>query len=260
MKAVNLLPPDLRQAGLPASGPVAPSDPEAARIGAFAVLGVLAFCVIALAAYVLSANTVKDRTADLAQVSARAAAVTARAAALKPYADFQSAAQTRLQTVSDLAASRFDWEQALRDLSRAIPGDVTLTGMNGSTSAASGGGPSSGTGGGDDSLRPAIGAPAVTLQGCTGSQRSVATLLSRLRTVRGVTRVALSKSDRPDPATATATAAGGTTGTTTCRARRAPTFSVVMFFERAAVPATVQDIAVGSGATPTSTSASTPSG
>ena len=46
---------------------------------------------------------------------------------LKPYADFQAMAETRIQTVKDLAASRFDWEQALRDISRAIPADVTLS-------------------------------------------------------------------------------------------------------------------------------------
>jgi hypothetical protein len=30
-------------------------------------------------------------------------------------------AETRIQTVKDLASSRFDWEQALRDISRAYP-------------------------------------------------------------------------------------------------------------------------------------------
>ena len=30
-----------------------------------------------------------------------------------------------------LAASRFDWEQALRDISHAVPGDVKLQTLNG---------------------------------------------------------------------------------------------------------------------------------
>ena len=80
----------------------------------------------ALAAYVLAGNTVKDREAELAAATAKSAAVTQQVTALKPYADFESVANTRVQTVKDLANSRFDWEQALRDLSRAVPADVTI--------------------------------------------------------------------------------------------------------------------------------------
>ena len=64
MKAVNLLPSDLRGAGKPASAVVATGDEATGRVGAFALLGVLAFCVVALAAYVLAGNTVKDRRAQ----------------------------------------------------------------------------------------------------------------------------------------------------------------------------------------------------
>jgi Tfp pilus assembly protein PilN len=256
MKAVNLLPSDLRGAGKPASAAVAPSAGGAGRVGAFAVLGVLAFGVVALAAYVLTNNTVKDRQAQLAQVTAQSAAVTQRAAQLKPYADFQTAAMSRIQTVKDLADSRFDWEQALRDLSRAIPANVSLTGINGSVSASTTGG-----GSGSDPLRAAIGSPAISLQGCTSGQTSVADLMARLRAVRGVTRVALSKSEKPDSVPATTT----TTGVTriACRGKRPPTFSLVMFFEHSTVPATVQDVTVaadgtsGQPATTTATSAAT---
>src|SRR5919199_107879 len=145
MKAVNLLPPDLRGAGKPASAVVASGDDAAGRTGAFAVLGVLAFCVVALAAYVLTSNTIKDRQAKLEQVSAQSAALTQKATRLKPYADFASMTKQRLQTVRDLASARFDWEQALRDISRAIPADVTLSSMTGSLSgdaSTSGGGAS----------------------------------------------------------------------------------------------------------------------
>ena len=47
-------------------------------------------------------------------------------------------AETRIQTVKDLASSRFDWEQALRDISRAIPADVTLRELKGTISSAGG--------------------------------------------------------------------------------------------------------------------------
>ena len=103
------------------------------------VLGALAACVIALAAYVLTTNTVKDRQAKLETVTAQAETTTQRANQLKPYADFQAMAETRIQTVKDLASSRFDWEQALRDISRAIPANVTLTSLNGTIASGAGG-------------------------------------------------------------------------------------------------------------------------
>jgi Tfp pilus assembly protein PilN len=245
MKAVNLLPSDLRGAA-PASAAVASGDQAAGRLGAFAVLGVLGFCVVALAAYVLTSNTVKDRRAKLDQVTAQTAAATAETAKLKPYADFESAAQTRVTTVADLAAARFDWARALRDISRAVPGQVTLTSLGASLSGASGSASS-------DPLRASISSPAVTMQGCTTGQRAVASLLSRLHDVRGVTRVALSKSERPD-AGSTAQAPSAT-GVKACNGNRPPTFSVVVFFERAHVPATVADVTVGTTSATTATGA-----
>ena len=189
MRAVNLLPPDLRS-GPKGSAPAVSTGVENSGAGAFVVLGVLAFAVVALAAYVLAGNTVKDRQAELAAVTAKSAAVTKEATALKPYADFESVTNARVQTVTDLANSRFDWDQALRDLSRAVPTDVTIGSfkgdLGGDTAAAGGGG----------GIRGAITAPAITLTGCTYSQTKVATLMARLRTIDGVTRVSLAKSDK----------------------------------------------------------------
>jgi Tfp pilus assembly protein PilN len=226
-------------------------------VGAFAVLGVLAFGVVALAAYVLTSNTVKDRQAQLDQVTAQAASVTQRAAKLKPYADFQAAALTRVETVKDLAASRFDWDQALRDLARAVPADVTLSALSGSISKDSSTG-GTGGGAGSDPLRPAIGAPAISLQGCATGQRAVAGMMSRLRAVRGVTRVTLSKSERPD--LASTTSGTGASADLPCKGNRPPTFSVVMFFEHASVPATTADVTVSApagGSTATSSGSAT---
>ncbi|HEX2409649.1 MAG TPA: hypothetical protein VHJ39_00665 [Solirubrobacteraceae bacterium] len=240
MKAINLLPPDLRG---PSKSPKAKRvvADEPGGIGAYVVLGALAACVVALAAYVLTTNTVKDRQAKLEATTAQAAATTQRVAQLKPYADFQAMAETRIQTVKDLASSRFDWEQALRDISRAIPADVTLKTLNGSMSE--------GTGGGASAIRGAIAAPAVELTGCTKGQKNVATLLSRLRGVDGVTRVSLGKSLKP--AATDGGPAGGATGDQACGTGRPPAFEIVMFFERSKVPATVQDITVApAGAQP----------
>jgi Tfp pilus assembly protein PilN len=253
MKAINLLPPELRGAPSVAARK-APAD-EPGGIAAFVVLGALAACVVALAAYVLTTNTLKDRQAKLETVTAQAETTSQRANQLKPYADFQAMAETRIQTVKDLASSRFDWEQALRDVSRAIPANVTLTSLNGTIANGAGGSGS----GGSSSVRSAISAPAIQLNGCTRNQEDVATLMSRLRNVEGVTRVSLGKSLKPAPiagartAVAQAQAVAAPTGTTgtPCPGGRPPSFELVMFFERSEVPASVQDITVqGSTASP----------
>ena len=120
MKAVNLLPTDLRGA-LKSPAPVAAAGEPAGGSGAYVVLGALALCVVALAGYVLTTNSIKQHKADVVQLEARNAALMAESARLKPYADFQSVAQARVATVRDLATQRFDWEQSFRDLSRALP-------------------------------------------------------------------------------------------------------------------------------------------
>lgn len=253
MRAVNLLPPDLRS-GPKGSAPAVSTGVENSGAGAFVVLGVLAFAVVALAAYVLAGNTVKDRQAELAAATAKSAAVTRQVTALKPYADFESVANARVQTVTDLANSRFDWEQALRDLSRAVPADVSLTSLSGDISA--------GAGGGGNQLRGAISAPAITLQGCAPGQTQVARLMARLHNVEGVTRVSLSSS------AATKTEANADSTTDELELRKAqpcgegapPAFDIVVFFEKdAAAVAATPTTATGSiSATPTPTPAASP--
>jgi Tfp pilus assembly protein PilN len=244
MKAVNLLPSDLQPTGAPVAD-------EPGGIAAFVVLGALAACLIALVAYVLFANQVDDRTAQLESLRAESRATTERVAHLKPYSEFQAMAEKRIQTVRDLAASRFDWEQSLRDIAHVVPANVTLTKLNGTISSqASGGG---------TSLRSAIAAPAIELAGCTDDQGDVATLLSRLRAVDGVTRVSLGKSLKADPAPEAATGAP-VPGESGCSGSRAPAFEVVVFFERSEVPATVQDVTVQASEKPPAGEAASPDG
>jgi Tfp pilus assembly protein PilN len=252
MKAVNLLPQDLRSGGNRPAPAVAAGDPEAGGPGAFIVLGALALCVVALAAYVLTSNMVKDREAKLVHVTAQAAAVTSQTTALKPYADFESVASARIATVNDLATQRFDWEQSLRDVSRTLPADVTLSQLSGTLSS------DTSTGGGSSPLRSALNVPAIELQGCTAGQSDVAELMSRLRAVDGVTRVSLSKSDK-ETATArsmtqSATAQGALGDVNACgRGDNKPSFDLIMFFENDA------DAAVDlSGTSDTAAPAATP--
>jgi Tfp pilus assembly protein PilN len=212
------------------------------------VLGVLAFAVVALAAYVLAGNTVKDRKAELAAATAKSAAVTQQVDALKPYADFESLANARVQTVKDLVNSRFDWEQALRDLSRAVPADVTVASLKGDLGTAQpGGGTTSG------GIRGAITAPAITLTGCTYTQTKVAALMARLRNIDGVTRVSLSKSDKEATASSSASDRTAPTSTGYCGDNDVPAFEMVVFFEGAAAVSTAPAPGAAAPATPAST-------
>src|SRR3954447_20082887 len=210
MRAVNLLTPELRSApkGGGASGPAGLDGPGG--IGAFVLLGALALVVAALAGYVLSNNVIKERKAELAQMSSRSAATVAQANALKPYADFETVARNRVGTVHVLARARFDWDQKLRDISRAMPKDVFLNSLDGTVggAATSAGATSGGATSGGSSLSGSPQVPAITLKGCTRSQPAVATLMSRMRNVQGVTRVSLAKSDKDSGSTGTARTGG----------------------------------------------------
>jgi Tfp pilus assembly protein PilN len=246
MKAFNLLPPELR--GTPVISPVAARTREPVTgLGSYAVLAGLALCVAALAVYVLAGNTVADRQAELAAITAQTEETNRQAAALKPYADFQALAAARITTVRALADSRFDWDTALRDLSRALPGDVTLSSIVGTLS------PTSGGGGG--ALRGARQAPALELKGCAESQPRVAALMARLHAIGGVTRVALGRSDKEvNAATGAATTPGATIGGG-CGKGNPPGFEIVIFFERySASPAAT----VSTAATPPVTPEATP--
>ncbi len=253
MRAVNLLPTDLRGASKATAERGA--GPEATGgAGAFVVLGVLAAAVAGTAGFVLTDNHIKQRNADLTEVSAQATALQSQAAQLKPFADYETMAKARVQTVRDLAGSRFDWEQALRDLSRAVPADVSLTQLSGDIS--------SGAGGGGSTLRTAIAAPAITLTGCAPGQTQVARLMARLNNIDGVTRVSLSRS-----VAAEVTSAGqGSTDelelrkSQPCGVGKPPSFEVVVFFEKdaAAVAATPTTSTGSVSETPTPTPTATP--
>lgn len=258
MRAVNLLPPDTR--GASKSSAELATGPEAkGGAGPFVVLGVLAACVAGVAGVVTTDNTIKQRNADLDQLAQRQQALQAQVTKLKPYADFDAAAKARVQTVRDIAGSRFDWEQALRDLSRAIPQDVTLRQLSGDIATDAGG-----QGG---SLRGAVSAPAISLQGCTSGQTQVARLMARLRDIDGVTRVSLSSSAKELVEESAADADSDSTEVerrlaAPCGTGERPAFELVMFFEGdAAKVATTPVTATGTvSETPTPSPTATPDG
>jgi Tfp pilus assembly protein PilN len=260
MKAVNLLPTDLRGAPKASAAITARSDVPRGP-GAFIVLGALAFGVLALAGYVLTTNTIKDRQAQISQLATQQQAAEQRVAALKPYAEFDQLAKGRVATLRDLAGKRFDWDQTLRDLSRALPQDVTIKSLNGTLGGAT-------AGAGAASGQQATTKPSISLTGCTRNQKSVARLRARLSTVNGVTRVKLASSTKSAATTAPTTAPTGSDSADAapCGAGARPDFNLTIEFAgdgsaaAAAAAASTPAAPATAAASGTATPAATPAG
>lgn len=254
MKAVNLLPPELR-ASRRSSPPNRKSSPaKPLPLGALLVLGALGALVVAVAALTLAGNTVTDRENRLSALKVQEQAANAQITRLQAYGTFRQLTADHVSTVRKLADSRFDWEQALRDLSRAIPGNVTLSGLTATVAA----GARAGAAASSNPLRSARAAPAIEMSGCTRDHGSVARLLARMRAVRGVTRVALARSAKAEDAASGSTDSADGAAPSGCGRDSTSEFEVVIFFEDAAGTATATPGAAGA-ATATPSPTATPS-
>jgi len=243
MRAVNLIPAESRRGS---------SGPGKSGGAVYGVLGVLGLLVVLACAYAVSSKSVKDREAELAVVQAKATVAEAKAGALAPYTQFAALRANRVQTVRSLAASRFDWAHALREVSRTIPTNAWLTSLNGTIAPGIGGASGASAGGG---LREALPVPAFEIVGCTTSHRSVSRLIARMRLIDGVQRVSLSSSEKIDAAGAGGGAGGVAGGGADCRNGndRFPKFELVVFFKAVeAAPASAPAATPGAPATTTS--------
>jgi hypothetical protein len=203
MRAVNLIPSDHRGAG----GGGGSSDGAA-----YGVLAVLAGLVIFTLLYGQAHHQVSSRRAKVASLNARTERAEAAAAQLTPFASFMALREQRMQAVSTLVDSRFDWAHALHELGRVLPKDVSITSLDGAigsataptlgSSAASKTASSTSTSTVASSTPPGS-VPTFTLSGCATSQSEVAVTLGRLGLIDGVHEVALQSS----------TKSGATTGT-----------------------------------------------
>jgi Tfp pilus assembly protein PilN len=248
MRAVNLIPSDQQRGAGGAAGK--------SGGGAYILLGALALIVVLAASYVVSGKSVNDKKAQLADTSQQAAAAEAKAASLTSYTKFASIRAKRVETVSQLAASRFDWAHALREVSRVLPENAWLTSLTATTS------PSVSVGGGSGALRATLDVPAIQLQGCTTSQASVAKLIARLRLVDGVQRVSLEDSTKGQESSGTTVSDAGSAGSGDCRGGHAkfPVFNVDVFFvpNGAAVPTTAGTATTAAATSPVPGSTTAP--
>jgi Tfp pilus assembly protein PilN len=182
VKPVNLIPQDQRRRV------ASEGDGKSAPIA----LGVLAALLALVVVYVLTSNSVTERKSEAKAASAEADQLEARASQQNSYTDFAQIAITRTQSVAGVAATRFDWERFMRELSRVMPSGSWLQSADASVK----GDPTSGasTALPADPSAIAAAAPAANLVGCTPDQEDVARMMVRLRQLYRVDDVVLNES------------------------------------------------------------------
>jgi Tfp pilus assembly protein PilN len=223
MRAVNLIPSEQR------SGGAVGARSEGA---AFAVLGLLAGLAVLVLLYGMAHHQAASRRAEAAALTAHAQQLQSQASQLASYTSFVAMREQRLQTISQLVGSRFDWSAALGELSRVLPSDVSLSTLQGTIGSSTPGAAGSSAPSSSTSTTAASAAapvssstppgtiPTVTLGGCAASQSVVAQTLVRLRLVSGVTNVTLQSSTK---------SSSNGTGTGSCPAGD-PVFSMEVSF------------------------------
>jgi Tfp pilus assembly protein PilN len=253
MKAVNLIPAEHRKGG--GAGAAGRSGG-----GAHILLGALALVVVLVGAWTVTGRSVTDKEAELARVTREAEAVEAKAGQMASYTKFNDLRNKRVQTVTQLATSRFDWAHALREVARVLPENAWLTSLTGTVAP----GVSIVGGGGGNPLRSALSVPAIEVVGCTTSQSSVAKMMARMRLIDGVQRVSLAAAEKTEGETqgsGQAATTGGGGSASDCRngSAKFPKFQMVVFYRAAAAaPAAGATTAAGAAGSP-STAASTTS-
>lgn len=180
MKPVNLIPQDQRRR----------SAGDGDGKGGLIALGALAALLALVVVYILSANTVTERKSEASAASAEADQLEAQASQQTSYTDFAQIALTRTQSVADVAATRFDWERFMRELSRVMPENSWISNTSASVT-----GEGVGTTSTTSTTDPAaLATPKANLVGCTPHQSEVARMMVRLEQMYRVTDVTLNES------------------------------------------------------------------
>lgn len=204
-----------------------------------AMVAVLAAAIVYLVAI---SNQVTSGREDLSRISGEVVSAEAKAAELKPYADFVTATLARREAVATVANTRFNWDRALLELAQLDPGGVWLTSAKGTltpTTSVTGG-----ESGSTASLRKVLPVPALELVGCARREGLVPSYIDRLHSITGVTEVGFGRSERLEKK-----ADGGASGSGgDCRNGdpNAARFALVTYFK--ASPAQVAAAAAQPGA------------
>lgn len=260
MRPVNLIPPEQRRGehGPMRTGPVP-----------YLLVGALVAVLAGVTALVLTGNQISDRKSEVAKLEREDAVAGARAKRLAAYSQFRSLREQRVQTVTSLADSRFDWERVMRELALVLPHDVWLVSLDASAAPGAEGGGS----GGGSGLSSSIAGPSLTISGCATGHDAVAGFVTALKEIDGVTRVGVESSElsgREEGAGSSGGSGGsgggsGSGGGEDCRTRSfIAKFQMVVAFDAAPVPVTSSTAPVAPAApapdSSTTTSTTTPAG
>lgn len=223
MRPVNLIPPEERR-----------GDSAPLRTGPmpYVLLAALVALLVGVAAMVLTNNEIGERQSEVAKLEGEDTVAAARAQRLSVYTDFRSTSEARVQTVNELANSRFDWERVMRELALILPHDVWLVGLTATASAES---TVEGGGGGGSGMRAGIAGPALELNGCAKGQDGVASFVTALKDIDGVTRVGVETSELGEEGESGSSSGGGGSSSQ-CRTRDyIAEFQIVVAFDAAPV-------------------------
>jgi len=242
MRPINLIPPEQRrgeQAPL-RSGPLA-----------YILVGALVAVLAGVTGLVLTGNEISEREGEVARLEVEDARETARAERLAAYTQFRDISEQRVATVASLADSRFDWERVMRELALVLPRNAWLTSLAASVTAGvgAGGGADGGSG-----LRASAPGPALELSGCAAGQEAVASFVTTLKDIDGVTRVGVESSELPEKEDGGASEGGGGSESEgdECRTREfIAQFQIVVAFDAAPVPVFASSGEVAPAATET---------
>lgn len=224
MRPVNLIPPENRRGG---SAPL--------RTGPlpYVLLGALVAVLVAVVALVLADNQVAERKGEVAKLEREDATAAAKAERLAAYTEFRTMSEQRVTTVSDLADSRFDWERVMRELALILPSDAWLVGLT--ATAAPGVSVEGGSTGDTSGMRGAVPGPALELSGCAKGQEAVASFVTSLEDIDGVTRVGVESSELPEKGPDKGGGGGSESGDE-CRTQKfIAKFAIVVAFDAAPV-------------------------
>lgn len=113
--------------------------------GAYAVLGLLGGLALLVFLYGQASHQISSRRAQIASLEARVAQAQAQASELTPYSNFVSLREQRVDAVTQLVDSRFDWPGAFYELGRVLPASASISQLDGTVGGSVGSGSSSST-------------------------------------------------------------------------------------------------------------------
>jgi len=200
MRAVNLLPPtDRTQVAKPA--PAGSSQ---------LFLGILAVAVLAMLIVVFSQNQITSKKEEVAKLNAETQEAQQESSSLGSFGQFAEIKKTRVESIGELAKTRFDWERLMREMALVLPKDTWISSVNasstGQTDPAGGASPTS--------AATTSGTPAAEIVGCSKTQSRVAETMVRLKNLYRADDVTLKESTGPedDGSASSASSSSATSG------------------------------------------------